>query len=70
MSLIRQMRGGREYDARFGKRMRGEGPYADLIRQRFALACRKHGLNRSRDLKLDCSKFVPPRKPSAQGELF
>jgi DNA repair photolyase len=70
MSLIRQMRGGREYDARFGKRMRGEGAYADLIRQRFALACRKHGLNRSRDLKLDCSKFVPPRKPSAQGELF
>jgi DNA repair photolyase len=70
MSLIRQMRGGRDYDARFGKRMRGEGPYADLIRQRFALACRKYGLNRSRDLRLDCSHFDPPRKPSAQGELF
>ena len=70
MSLIRQMRGGRDYDARFGTRMRGEGPYADLIRQRFALACRKHGLDRSRDLQLDCSKFVPPRPPSPQGSLF
>ena len=70
MSLIRQMRGGRDYDARFGKRMRGEGPYADLIRQRFALACRKHGLNRSRDLTLDCSRFVAPRPASPQGDLF
>jgi DNA repair photolyase len=70
MSLIRQMRGGRDYDARFGKRMRGEGPYADLIRQRFALACRKHGLSRSRDLTLDVSRFVAPRPTSPQGSLF
>ncbi|MFZ1798216.1 MAG: PA0069 family radical SAM protein [Dokdonella sp.] len=70
MSLIRQMRGGRDYDARFGVRMRGEGPYADLIRQRFALACRKLKLGRSRELKLDCSRFVPPRTPSPQGNLF
>jgi DNA repair photolyase len=70
MSLIRQMRGGRDNDARFGKRMRGEGPYADLIRQRFALACRKHGLIRSRELRLDCSRFVVRREPTPQGELF
>lgn len=70
MSLIRQMRGGRENDARFGSRMRGEGAYADLIRQRFALACRKHGLKRSRQLSLDCSKFIAPRLESAQGDLF
>ncbi len=70
MSLIRQMRGGRDYDARFGARMRGEGVYADLIRQRFALACRKLGLSRSRDLKLDCSLFVAPRAESPQGDLF
>ncbi|SFN33868.1 PA0069 family radical SAM protein [Dokdonella immobilis] len=70
MSLIRQMRGGRDYDARFGARMRGEGPYADLIRQRFALACRKHGLGRSRDLSLDTALFIPPRPDSPQGSLF
>jgi DNA repair photolyase len=70
MSLIRQMRGGRDNDARFGSRMRGEGPYADLIRQRFALACRKHGLKRSRELSLDRSKFIAPRRDSAQGDLF
>jgi hypothetical protein len=50
--------------------MRGEGPYADLIRQRFALACRKHGLIRSRELRLDCSRFVVRREPTPQGELF
>ncbi|MGB0134404.1 PA0069 family radical SAM protein [Dokdonella sp.] len=70
MSLIRQMRGGRENDARFASRMRGEGVYADLIRQRFALACRKYGLKRSRELSLDCSKFIAPRRDSAQGDLF
>ena len=70
MSLIRQMRGGRDNDARFGSRMRGEGVYADLIAQRFRLACRKFGLGRSRELTLDASRFVAPRKASAQGELF
>ena len=43
MSLINQARGGKDYDARFGLRMRGTGPYADLLRKRFALACRKLG---------------------------
>lgn len=70
MSLIRQMRGGKDNDARFGARMRGEGEFAELIRQRFRLACRKHGLNATRDLALDTSHFAPPRMPSAQGELF
>ena len=70
MSLIRQMRSGRDNDARFGSRMRGEGPYADLIRQRFALACRKFGLGRSRELTLDVSRFIAPRKPGPQAELF
>ena len=70
MSLIRQMRGGRDYDARFGKRMKGEGVFAEMIAQRFALACKRHGLSRSRELILDISRFRPPRLPSAQGELF
>lgn len=70
MSLIRQMRGGKDNDARFGARMRGEGEFAELIRQRFRLACRKHGIERGRDVPLDTSAFKPPAKPSAQGELF
>ncbi|GAA0712250.1 PA0069 family radical SAM protein [Dokdonella soli] len=70
MSLIRQMRGGKDNDARFGSRMRGEGEFAELIRQRFRLACRKHGINQVTDLALDCSRFVPPRAPSMQRELF
>jgi len=70
MSLIRDLRGGRDNDPRFGSRMRGEGEFAQLIRQRFRLACRKHGLNATRELGLDTSRFAPPRIPSAQGELF
>lgn len=70
MSLIQQMRGGKDYDARFGTRMRGEGVYAQMIAQRFQLACRRHGFSRSRELSLDTSRFRPPRPASAQGELF
>jgi len=70
MSLVRQMRGGRDNDPRFGSRMRGEGPFAELIRQRFAVACRRFGFAQTRNLALDCSRFVPPRAPCAQGSLF
>ena len=70
MSLVRQMRGGRDNVSEFGARMRGEGVFADLIRQRFVLACRKLGLNRTRDLDLDTSKFTVPQTPSPQGRLF
>ena len=45
MSLIRDMRGGRDNDPRFGTRMRGTGPYAELLRNRFHLACRRLNLN-------------------------
>jgi DNA repair photolyase len=68
MSLIRQMRGGKDYDPEFGKRMRGEGPFADLIAARFARAHR--GLGFGRMPPLDTTGFVAPRKPSPQGELF
>jgi DNA repair photolyase len=44
IALVRQMHGGRDYDPTFGKRMRGEGPYADVMRRRFELACRRLGL--------------------------
>src|SRR3546814_13423379 len=68
MSLIRQMRGGKDYDAQFGRRMRGEGPFADLIAARFANAHRRLGFGRMP--ALDTTQFIAPRKPSPQGELF
>ncbi len=66
MSLIRQSRGGKDYDSRFGTRMRGEGHFADLLAQRFRLASRRLGLDkRSSDDGLDCSLFsVPGRQMS------
>ena len=70
MSLVKQMRGGKENDPRFRSRMRGEGQFAELIRQRFSIAARKFGLTRTRDIALDCSLFTPPRKPSPQADLF
>ncbi|MBA3904152.1 MAG: hypothetical protein C0522_10865, partial [Rhodocyclaceae bacterium] len=69
LSLIRQMRGGRLNDPRFGERMRGSGPYADMIRQRCHAACNRLGLNQ-RDSPLDCNRFVPPRAVSPQLALF
>jgi hypothetical protein len=78
MSLVQQLRGGRDYDAAFGTRMRGTGVYADLIEKRFALACKRLGLNRDRGASasgaaqstLDTSRFRPPRANTAQAELF
>ena len=60
MSLIRQSRGGRNYDSRFGSRMRGEGQFAELLAQRFRLARRKLGLDKRERVVLDCSQFCPP----------
>lgn len=70
LSLVRQMRGGRDNDPRFGKRMRGEGEFAELIRLRFAIATRRLNLARGRNLMRDCTRFVAPRKAAPQGELF
>jgi DNA repair photolyase len=70
MSLVQQMNGGLDYDSNFATRMRGHGVFADLLRRRFDVACRKHGFARIRELRLDTSRFAPPRKPSPQGELF
>ncbi|HSQ79543.1 MAG TPA: PA0069 family radical SAM protein [Casimicrobiaceae bacterium] len=66
MSLIRQMRGGRDYQAGFGSRMRGDGAYSALIDRRFELACARLGLNRGRDHSgLDTTQFRPPVVPLA-----
>ncbi|MBO9718041.1 MAG: PA0069 family radical SAM protein [Pseudoxanthomonas sp.] len=70
MAAVRQMRGGRDYDATFGTRMRGLGPYAELLARRFALAHGRSGFDRHRERPLDCSRFVAPRPPSPQAELF
>jgi len=73
MSIIRQMRGGRENDPRFHERMRGMGNYAELISKRFAIACKRFGLNGHgggrRTPELDCTRFVPP-SPGGQMKLF
>ncbi len=65
MSLVRQVRGGEVYDSRFGVRMRGEGPFADLLAQRFAKAIKRLGLNRREGFNLDCSAFCPPGRQLA-----
>ena len=69
MSLVQQVRGGRDYDAAFGTRMRGTGAFAELIEQRFELACKRLKLARDR-VPLDRSRFRPPKANAAQQELF
>lgn len=70
MSLLQQMNDGKDYDSDFATRMRGQGVFAQLLRRRFDVACRRHGFGRARELQLNTSRFVPPRKSSPQGELF
>jgi len=72
MSIVNDLRGGRDYDPGFGTRMRGTGAYADLIAKRFEIACRRLGLNMGRDRSpLDRSRFrPPPRDGGRQGSLF
>jgi DNA repair photolyase len=69
MSLVRQIRGGKDNESQFGTRMGGQGEFADLIRRRFALACRRLDLNADRNAPLDTSRFRPPGA-TAQLDLF
>ncbi|MFN3522326.1 MAG: PA0069 family radical SAM protein [Phenylobacterium sp.] len=69
MSLVRQMRGGAAYQTEFGKRMKGEGPIADLLSQRFRAAKRRHGLDREL-APLDLSRFRRPPRAGDQMDLF
>ncbi len=69
MSLIKQTRGGKEYDATWGLRMRGVGPLAWMIGRRFEVGSAKAGLNKSHThLRTDC--FEPPLERGAQLALF
>jgi DNA repair photolyase len=67
--LIRDTRGGKDYDSTFGKRMTGGGPVAWMIGRRFELACEKLGINKSRT-KLTTEHFKPPQSGPQQLDLF
>lgn len=68
MSLIRQMRGGKDYDSRYGVRGRGEGPFADLLAARFHKAKQRIGFPGMPPV--NTRLFMPPREDSPQGTLF
>ena len=68
MSIVQQVRGGRDNDPQFGSRMRGQGQFSELIAKRFALACRRLGLNVDRR-PLDTTRFRPPRRREDAGQL-
>ena len=69
MKLVRETRGGKDYESDWGLRMTGQGPYADLIQRRFDLARRKLGLNKGA-WALDTTQFLKPEKPNNQLSLF
>ena len=72
LSLIRQCRGGALYDSRFTTRMRGTGPYAELLARRFRLACKRLGLKAAgaAGFALDTSHFRPPPRTGDQLSLL
>ncbi|MCW1384191.1 PA0069 family radical SAM protein [Novosphingobium sp. KCTC 2891] len=65
MAIINDVRGGKDNDARFFTRMKPQGVWADLIRSRFRIACRRAGIEQVKT-DLDCSQF---RAPSVDGQL-
>jgi DNA repair photolyase len=69
MSVVRQMRGGKDYDSSFGTRMRGTGPFAELLRSRFQIACRRLKLGTGRQQPPNTALFRPPRPPSSSPQL-
>lgn len=69
MSVLRSMRGGKDYDATWGTRMKGDGPHAWQIGRRFEIACRRLGLNQTRrSLRTDL--FTPPVPEGGQLRLL
>jgi len=82
MSRVRDMRGGKDYDSDFAKRMKGEGLWADMLKQRFSQATKRLGLNLRQRGILDMSDFQRPaslrvqrgaaptsNKPASNGQL-
>lgn len=68
MHAIQASRGGKDYKAGFGTRMRGEGVFAELLGRRFKVACKRHGLSSGRGPELNCQHFRSAA--NAQQELF
>ncbi|HEX4780480.1 MAG TPA: PA0069 family radical SAM protein [Usitatibacter sp.] len=69
MSRVHEMRGGRDNDPNFGSRMKGQGLWAELLRQRFAKGCERFGLNQEHWEGLDTALFRPPER-HGQKQLF
>ena len=69
MSIVRSMRGERDNDPSFGTRMHATGPVAQLIRQRFQLACKRLGFPLDRQNKLPTNLFRPPLRTHPQLSL-
>lgn len=69
LNRVREMRGGKLYDGRFGVRGRGEGPWADQLQELFRLTCARYGLNRAPVLSGDAFR-VPGSNPGPQMDLF
>jgi DNA repair photolyase len=65
MARVRDMRGGKDYDSSFAHRMKGEGAWADLLKQRFDKAVKRLGLNARRHGILDMSHFQRPPAPDS-----
>lgn len=69
MSVLRDMHGGSEYDSRWHHRFSGQGPWAQLLGQRFRQACQRHGLSPREELTLNTDDFRPPG-PAGQLSLW
>jgi hypothetical protein len=69
MSLVRQMRGGKTYDSRWGQRMKGEGPLAALMSRRFSAAKVRYGIAEKLP-PLDLTQFRIPATTGGQMDLF
>jgi DNA repair photolyase len=69
LSRLREMHGGALYDSHWHRRMRGEGPYAEMVGHRFKLACQRLGFE-DKAPALDCSRFKAPGRDLRQMSLF
>jgi DNA repair photolyase len=69
INLIRETRGGKDYDSSWGKRMTGSGPIAWMIGRRFEVACQRLGFNLT-SVKTTTEHFRPPRPAADQLDLF
>jgi DNA repair photolyase len=70
MAILREARGGADYDSTWGRRMTGMGPHAEMLRQRFEAATRRLGYDTGRRFRLETGLFRPPLAGDGQLALF